>query len=366
MTIEEIISALATVVDPASGRDIIRQGMIQNLSIEDGVVRFKIYERNPSKNVSTQIRNLCMEAIRENFGDDVSVRADFDNELIGLGDGITVDGQAETPGIPDDVLNIIAVASGKGGVGKSTVAVNLAIALAEEGYDVGLADVDIYGPSIPTMFGMTGIRPAVNDQRKLVPVEKAGVKLLSMGFLVDPDKAVVWRGPMVSGAVRQFLSETAWGELDFLILDLPPGTGDIQLTIVQTVALSGAVIVSTPQKVALDDARKGAAMFDQVNVPVLGMIENMSYFTPPELPDNKYYIFGQGGARALAAELDVPVLAELPLEPALREACDQGDPESVSVEARERFRMLARNVARETYRRNATRESKEKIEITRH
>jgi len=366
MTTKQVISALSTVLGPDSERDVIRLGMIQNLVIEEDCIRFKVFERNPSQRFSDLVRDQCVQALKDRFGDDIDVHIDVDNEMIGLGDGIKIDGRTDAPGVPDGVLNTIAVASGKGGVGKSTVAVNLAIALADEGYDVGLADVDIYGPSIPTMFGLTGIRPAVNDDRKLVPVEKFGVKLLSMGFLVDPDKAVVWRGPMVSGAVRQFLSETAWGELDFLILDLPPGTGDIQLTIVQTVALSGAVIVSTPQKVALDDARKGVAMFDQVNVPVLGMIENMSYFTPPELPDNKYYIFGQGGARALAVELEIPVLAELPLEPALREACDLGNPGIVSDDVREQFRRLAQNVAHETYLRNVTRESKEKIEITRH
>ena len=225
-----------------------------------------------------------------------------------------------------NVQSFVAVASGKGGVGKSTVAANLAVALAQSGKRVGLLDADIYGPSVPLMFGVTGEKPRVNEDRDIVPLERHGVKLLSMGFLMDDANAVIWRGPMVSSAVRQFLGQAAWGDLDILVLDLPPGTGDIQLTLVQTVPLTGAVVVSTPQDVALADARKAVAMFGNVHVPVLGIVENMAYFTPPDLPDRKYYLFGEGGAQRLAAELDVPVLGLVPIEQGTREAGDAGTP----------------------------------------
>ena len=255
------------------------------------------------------------------------------------------------------VTNFIAVASGKGGVGKSTVAANLAAALAASGAKVGLLDADVYGPSVPLMFGVPeDEKPRLNDERHIVPLLRYGVKLLSMGFLVDEKNAVIWRGPMVSSAVRQFLSQAAWGELDHLVIDLPPGTGDIQLTLVQTVPLTGAVVVSTPQPVALADARKAVKMFENVHVPVLGVVENMAYFTPPDLPDRKYFLFGEAGAQKLAAELDVPVLGEIPIEQAAREAGDRGtpvvlaEPDSVSAKA---FQAMAERVVAEVERRNA-------------
>ncbi|WP_412060375.1 Mrp/NBP35 family ATP-binding protein [Rubrivirga sp. IMCC45206] len=280
------------------------------------------------------------------------------------------DSPAARPNAPASlagVTNFVAVASGKGGVGKSTVAANLACALAATGAKVGLMDADVYGPSVPLMFGVPpGEKPQVNEQRHIVPLERFGVKLLSMGFLVDDANAVIWRGPMVSSAVRQFLGQAAWGELDYLILDLPPGTGDIQLTLVQTVPITGAVVVSTPQDVALADARKAVKMFENVHVPVLGVVENMAYFTPPDLPDRKYYLFGEGGAQRLAAELDVPVLALVPIEQATREAGDNGtpvvlaEPESVTAAA---FRELATTVASEVTRRNADAPPTQPIEI---
>jgi ATP-binding protein involved in chromosome partitioning len=248
------------------------------------------------------------------------------------------------------------------------VAANLAVALERKGYDVGLVDTDIYGPSIPIMFGVGAEKPRVNDRKKIVPLVRHGVKLLSMGMMVDPAKAVIWRGPMVSNAVRQFLGECEWGELDYLILDLPPGTGDIQLTIVQTLALTGAVVVSTPQTVALADARKGVSMFENVDVPVLGIVENMAYFTPPELPEKRYYLFGREGARRLSEELGVPFLAEIPIEQRLRETGDEGtpmmvgEPESASARA---FSGLAERVVRQVTIRNAERASTRKIEILR-
>ena len=265
------------------------------------------------------------------------------------------------------VTNFIAVASGKGGVGKSTVAANLAVALAQSGAKVGLLDADVYGPSVPLMFGVPPEeKPRVNESRDIVPLMRYGVKLLSMGFLVDDANAVIWRGPMVSSAVRQFLGQAAWGELDHLIIDLPPGTGDIQLTLVQTIPLTGAVVVSTPQPVALADARKAVAMFENVHVPVLGVVENMAYFTPPDLPDRRYYLFGEAGAQKLAAELDVPVLGEIPIEQAAREAGDLGtpvvlrEPESASAQA---FAAMAERVATEVERRNADAPPTQPIEI---
>ena len=266
-----------------------------------------------------------------------------------------------------NVTNFVAVASGKGGVGKSTVAANLAVALAESGARVGLLDADIYGPSVPLMFGVPDSeKPRVNADRDIVPLVRYGVKLLSMGFLVDGDNAVIWRGPMVSSAIRQLLGQAAWGELDYLILDLPPGTGDIQLTLVQTVPLTGAVVVSTPQPVALADARKAVAMFRNVHVPVLGVVENMAYFTPPDLPDRRYYLFGEAGAQRLAAELEVPVLGEVPIEQAAREAGDAGtpvvlrEPESATAAA---FRTLAERTAAEVARRNDEDPPTQPIEI---
>ena len=225
------------------------------------------------------------------------------------------------------VTHIVAVASGKGGVGKSTVSANLAVALAARGLRVGLMDADIYGPSVPLMFGVPpDEKPRVNEDREVVPLVRYGVSLLSMGFLTDDRNAVIWRGPMVSSAIRQFFGQAAWGPLDVLILDLPPGTGDIQLTIVQTVPLAGAVLVTTPQPVAVADARKAVAMFAQVDVPILGVAENMSYFSPPDLPERRYALFGEGGGRRLAEEAGVPLLAEIPLEQAAREAGDAGVP----------------------------------------
>ncbi len=314
-----------------------------------------------ARTVSEQARKLVKEVV----GEQVEVQVGTDTPMIGL--GLDVVNQSSAPAKQEfGRASVIAVASGKGGVGKSTVTVNLAVALAKAGYAVGLVDTDIYGPSIPTMFGVTDEKPRVNANRKILPIEKAGVKLLSMGFLADPDQAVIWRGPMVSGAVRQFLGDAEWGDLDFLLLDLPPGTGDIQLTIVQTVALTGAIIVSTPQEVALADARRGVAMFQNVNVPVLGIVENMAYFTPPDLPEKKYYLFGQGGARKLADKLSVPFLGEVPIEQALRESGDAGQPlvqtdeHSVSAKA---FNTLAEQALVQTALYKASLPAQEKVDI---
>lgn len=328
---------------------------------------FTVVLKNPSAPFAGRVAELCKTAIAGEVGNEVVVDVEVDNEMISLDAQIDSEGgRSSQSAQPEGVVNFIAVASGKGGVGKSTVASNLAVALAQKGYDVGLVDTDMYGPSIPTMFGIGEEKPRVNERRKIVPLERHGVRLLSMGMMVDPAKAVIWRGPMVSNAVRQFLGEAEWGELDYLILDLPPGTGDIQLTIVQTVALTGAIVVSTPQKVALADARKGVSMFENVNVPVLGIVENMAYFTPPDLPDRKYYLFGEKGARCLAEELGVALLAEIPIEQAVRETSDEGEPIVVShpeTRSAEAIRSLADRVVEEVVIRNAEVEPTQKVEI---
>lgn len=364
---EQVLDALSSVVDPGRSKDLVRLDMVKNLKVGPDAVRFTVVLKDPSAGFADSVAELCREAIHAHADSEIDVHVDVDNEMIGLGADIQVSGGGQkAPSQPGGVRSYVAVASGKGGVGKSTVAVNLAMALAQQGYDVGLLDADIYGPSVPTMFGLKNQKPRVNEHRKIVPLERYGIKLLSMGFLVDESQAVVWRGPMVSNAVRQFLGDADWGDLDFLILDLPPGTGDIQLTLVQTAPLTGAIIVSTPQEVALADARKGVAMFKNVNVPVLGIVENMAYFSPPDLPDRKYYLFGQGGARLLADQLGVPFLGEVPIEQAVRESGDDGkpivlaEPESLSAIA---FGDLARYTARRVAVRNATLPPTQQIEI---
>ena len=325
---EQIKTALAHVLHPTEKQDLISLDMIQDIIIQDKYISFTLEMPEKNETLAQQIQLQCEEAIHKFIDGEA---------IVDIQVGINVSKRKDAPEQPPQqpqqkqeqvlagVKNIIAVASGKGGVGKSTVAVNIASALAKDGYKVGLMDTDIYGPSIPTMFNVFE-KPNITTQKKLLPIERHGIKMVSMGFLVDVDQAMVWRGPMATSAIKQFMTDVEWGELDYLILDLPPGTGDIQLTIVQTVPLSGAVIVSTPQVVALDDVRRGVAMFKKVNVPVLGVIENMAYFIPPDMPEKKYYIFGDGGAKHLAKEMDVPVLGEIPIEQTIREAGDNGLP----------------------------------------
>ncbi|MCC5908795.1 MAG: iron-sulfur cluster carrier protein ApbC [Balneolaceae bacterium] len=327
---EQVKSALAHVIHPEFNKDLITLGLIQDLITQDKFVSFTLELPEKNDQLAERLKKECAEAIRKYVDAeavlDVTIGINISKQRE-LGNSGQQEPQQQTRQEPvlGGVKNVIAVASGKGGVGKSTVAANLAVALAQTGAKVGLLDTDIYGPSVPTMFGVTE-RPNITTQKKLVPIKKHGVHLVSMGFLVDTDQAMIWRGPMVTSAVKQFMQEVEWGELDYMILDLPPGTGDIQLTIVQTVPLTGAVIVSTPQTVALDDARKGVAMFNKVNVPVLGIIENMAYFVPDDMPEKKYYIFGKHGARKLAQKLEVPFLGEIPLREIIRETSDSGTP----------------------------------------
>ena len=326
---EQVKSALSQVLHPSEQRDLISLDMVQDVIVQDKYVSFTLEFPEKDEALEAQLKEKAEEAIQK-FIDkeaivDIQTAVNLSLKRKMEDSDPQKQQQSQQPQILPNVKNIIAVASGKGGVGKSTVAVNIAAALAKKGHKVGLMDTDIYGPSIPTMFNIHD-RPNITTQKKLVPHEKYGIRLVSMGFLVDVDQAMVWRGPMVTSAVKQFMTDVEWGALDYLILDLPPGTGDIQLTIVQTVPLTGAVIVSTPQTVALDDARKGVAMFNKVNVPVLGMVENMAYFTPPDMPDKKYYIFGEGGASHLAQEMNVPVLGEVPIQQTVREGGDSGKP----------------------------------------
>lgn len=329
---EQIKSALSQVIHPAYKKDLVTLDLIQDLIVQDKYVAFTLELPKKDDELTAHLKQECTKAVKKFVDPDI---------VLDITVGINISRQRELEGEPEPkksqtpepeqqqvlpgVKNVIAVASGKGGVGKSTVAANLAVAMAQTGAKVGLLDTDIYGPSVPTMFGVKQ-RPNITTQKKLVPIKKHGVHLVSMGFLVDQDQAMIWRGPMVTSAVKQFMQEVEWGELDYLILDLPPGTGDIQLTIVQTVPLTGAIVVSTPQTVALDDARKGVAMFSKVNVPVLGIVENMAYFVPDDMPEKKYYIFGKHGARKLAQTLEVPFLGEVPLREDVRTTSDDGTP----------------------------------------
>ncbi|HTJ49776.1 MAG TPA: Mrp/NBP35 family ATP-binding protein [Cyclobacteriaceae bacterium] len=352
--------ALATVNDPDLKRDLVSLGMIKDIKIEGKKISFTVVLTTPACPLKEKIRQDCEDASEKFFGEDVEIDITMTSSVTTLRDN--------APLLPG-VKNIIAIASGKGGVGKSTVTSNLAVALAMAGAKVGLIDADIYGPSIPTMFNTEGQQPhvkQVNGKNIIIPIEQYGVKLISIGFLTPADSAVVWRGPMASSALKQFFSDADWGELDYLLIDLPPGTSDIHLTMVQTVPVTGAVIVTTPQKVALADANKGMAMFrqPQINVPILGIVENMAYFTPEELPNNKYYIFGQGGGKNLSDKYNVPMLGQIPLVQGIRESGDSGMPavmkEGPTALA---FKELAETLARQIAIRNANFTQTERVEI---
>jgi ATP-binding protein involved in chromosome partitioning len=361
ITKEIILEALSTVQEPDLKRDLVSLGMIRDIELGVNQVRFTVVLTTPACPLKEKIRQDCVDAIEKAVGESI----DIEIKMIADVTSTRLNG----PVLPG-VKNIIAIASGKGGVGKSTVTANLAIALYKLGAKVGLIDADIYGPSVPTMFDTEGMRPLVTQKdgkNFIVPIHQYGVKLLSMGFLTGKaDEAVVWRGPMASSALKQFITDADWGELDYLLIDLPPGTSDIHLTLVQTVPVTGAIIVTTPQKVALVDARRGLAMFRQpaINVPVLGVVENMAYFTPAELPDNKYYIFGKDGGKQLADQYDVPLLGQIPLVQSIRESGDNGKPvvmgDQVSGQA---FRDLAEELARQVSIRNATLDKTKPVEI---
>ena len=320
ITKEQVLAALSNVEEPDLKKDLVTLNMIEDIKIDGLAVSFSVILTTPACPLKAMIENACRNAILHFVSKDAVVTVNMTSK-------VTTQTNHSLPGIK----NIIAVASGKGGVGKSTVAANLALGLAATGAKVGLIDADVYGPSVPMMFGLEGARPhsvEVNGKARIAPIEKYGIKLLSIGFFTDPNQPVPWRGPMVSSAIKQLFNDAEWGELDYMVVDLPPGTGDVHITITQSFPIAGAVIVTTPQDVALADARKGIGMLQMpaINVPVLGVVENMSYFTPAELPANKYYIFGQGGGKKLAQEANVPFLGEIPLVKSISESGDAGVP----------------------------------------
>lgn len=352
ITKEAVIEALSQVQEPDLGKDLVTLNMVKDIEIDGLNVSFTVVLTTPACPLKEMIEKACINAVRLLVNKEAIVTVNLTANV----NSNRKDNKSVLPG----VKNIILVASGKGGVGKSTVAVNLAIGLAAEGASVGLLDADIYGPSLPIMLGMRDERPKmteVNGKGMIVPIERYGIKAMSIGLLVDEKQAVVWRGPMASSALKQFISDVYWQELDYLIIDMPPGTGDIHLTIVQTVPVTGAVIVSTPQAVAAADARKAIMMLKQpqINVPILGIVENMAYFTPSELPDNKYYIFGQGGAKKMAEQFELPFLGEIPIVQSIREGGDKGIPAVVDDEpvAKSAFINLAKKVAQNIAMRNA-------------
>ncbi len=353
MTQEKVLEALSNVQEPDLGKDLVTLNMVKDISIHENEVSFTVVLTTPACPMKEMINNACVNAIKLLVNKEAIVKVNFTAN--------TSSKRTDPKTILPKVKNIIAVVSGKGGVGKSTVAANLAIALAQENAKVGLMDADIYGPSVPIMFGVRGERPKMIDlggeKGMIVPLERFGIKLMSIGLLVDEKSAVVWRGPMVSSAIRQFVTDVYWDELDYLIVDMPPGTGDIHLTLMQTVPVTGAVIVTTPQDVALADAKKGIAMFGQaqLNVPIIGLVENMSYFTPPELPESKYYLFGKDGGKRLAEEYDIPFLGQIPLVQNIREGGDQGVPVMMTDDgiSKQAFSSFAAQVVRSVAIRNA-------------
>lgn len=353
MTQEQIIAALSNVQEPDLGKDLITLNMVKDIVINGNQVSFTIVLTTPACPMKDMMASACVNAIQLLVNKEADVHVHFTSRT-------TTQRTDNNPLLPG-VKNIIAVVSGKGGVGKSTVSANLALSLAQTGAKVGLMDADIYGPSVPIMFGVRGERPMmkeVDGKGMIIPMEKYGIKLMSIGLLVDDKDAVVWRGPMASSAIRQFITDVLWEELDYLVIDMPPGTGDIHLTVLQSVPVTGVVVVSTPQPVALADAKKGIAMFGQaqIKVPIIGLVENMSYFTPAELPNNKYYIFGKDGAKNLAEEYDLPLLGQIPIVESIREGGDKGIPAAMGADKvlRDTFTAIAGNAVRQIAIRNAT------------
>lgn len=364
---QDVLKALEKITVPGEGKNMVESGAVTNVMVFGDEVVVDVTINNPSLQARKKTEVEILKAIHAEVYEKAKIKVN-----------IKVDAEAVKPktneikGKPlPGIKNIIAVASGKGGVGKSTVTANLAVTLAKMGFKVGLLDADIYGPSMPIMFDVAQEKPlAVNidGKSKMKPVESYGVKLLSIGFFTQPNQAVIWRGPMASKALNQMIFDAHWGEIDFMLIDLPPGTGDIHLSIMQAMPVTGAVVVSTPQEIALADARKGVAMFqqDSINVPVLGVVENMAYFTPEELPNNKYYIFGKEGAKHLSEDLKVPFLGEVPLVQSIREAGDVGRPaamqEGTPIETA--FNELTKNVVQQVVSRNTDLPPTEAIKIT--
>jgi ATP-binding protein involved in chromosome partitioning len=361
---KEILKTLETISIAGEGKNMVESGAVQNVITFGDEVVVDLVIATPAMHIKKRAEEDIRKLIQDTYGSEIKVKVNIKVETPEKANEIK--GKA-IPGIK----NIIAVASGKGGVGKSTVTANLAVTLAKMGFKVGILDADIYGPSMPIMFDVENEKPIsieVDGKSKMKPVESFEIKILSIGFFTAPSQAVIWRGPMASKALNQMIFDAAWGELDFMLIDLPPGTGDIHLSIMQSLPITGAVVVSTPQAVALADAKKGVSMFlsDSINVPVLGIIENMAYFTPEELPNNKYYIFGKEGAKNLAEDLQVPFLGEVPLVQSIREAGDYGRPAALQTASvlEGIFEEITRNVVQETVNRNENLPATEAIKIT--
>ena len=361
----DVVAVLKTICEPGKGENIMDSGAITNIMIFGDQIDLDVTLANPSLQARKKLELTILELLHQKVYEKAKIK---------------INTKVNTPPPPvkpikgksiPGIDSIIAISSGKGGVGKSTVTANIAVTLAKMGCKVGILDADIYGPSIPTMFDMEGARPMsinIDGKSKMEPIENYGVKVLSIGFFTKPDQAVIWRGPMAAKALNQMIFDAAWGELDFLLVDLPPGTGDIHLSIVQSLPLTGAVVISTPQNVALADARKGIAMFaqDSISVPLLGIIENMAYFTPEELPNNKYYIFGKEGAENLAKDKDVPFLGALPLVQSIREAADVGRPAALQdgTEIEKSLVEVTQNLVAQLLKRNMTLPPTKAVEIT--
>ena len=360
---KEILKALETITIAGEGKNMVESGAVTNVITFGDEVVVDLVLHTPAMHIKKRAEDDIKKTIHELVSPEAKVKV---NTKVEVSDKPEIKGKA-IPGIK----NIIAVASGKGGVGKSTTTANLAVSLARMGFSVGVLDADIYGPSMPIMFDVENEKPIsieVDGKSKMKPIESYEIKILSIGFFTSPSQAVIWRGPMAAKALNQMIFDADWGELDFLLIDLPPGTGDIHLSIMQSLPITGAVVVSTPQAVALADAKKGVAMFlsEAINVPVLGIIENMAYFTPEELPNNKYYIFGQEGAKNLAADLNVPFLGEVPIVQSIREAGDYGRPAAMQEGSviESVFQEITRNVVQQTVARNESLPATEAIKIT--
>lgn len=356
-----VLDCLKEVINPDDEKDIVSLDMVRDLKIEGRKISFTLVFPKSKNPFAQSVKKSCEQQIHSQLGKDIETDIALDARQV-------VHKERPLP----NVKNIVAIASGKGGVGKSTIAVNLSVALAKLGYSVGLIDADVYGPSLPKMFDLESAKPElkqIDGKDRIIPVEKYNVKVLSIGFFVDEKEALVWRGPMATSALKQLIHDGYWGDLDYLLIDLPPGTGDVHLTLVQSLAVTGVVIVSTPQAVALADAIKGISMFTgkSIRVPVLGLVENMAWFTPEELPDNRYYIFGKDGCKNLAAEMKVPLLGQIPLVQGIREGGDFGRPvaddeNSISGQA---FMDLARETVRQVGIRNASADPTEIVQLTR-
>lgn len=359
---EKILDILEKIRHPETKEGIVSSGMVSDVSYREGELWIALQFNRANDPFIESIKKACMRAVNGTFGEDSLLKGHIQ---------VRVPEPPPRREILPHVKNIVAVASGKGGVGKSTVAANLAVALAQSGKQVGLIDADVYGPSIPKMFDIEGQRPSARTEEGvewIIPIEKHGVKLLSVGLFVRPEDAVIWRGPMATSALKQLISQGDWGELDYLLIDLPPGTGDVHLTMVQEVPVTGAIIVSTPQDVALADVIKGINMFagEKINVPVLGLVENMSWFTPEELPDHRYYIFGEEGCKKLAEKLGIPLLGQVPIVQGIRESGDSGKPIAITPDnqAGMAFHQLSQSVVQALDKRNSEQPPTQKVKIT--